>query len=47
MFPTNACFKRYNKIDRSSCLFERNDGPNLPFQQFFSRAPFHVTFFDS
>ena len=50
MFPTYGYFEKYNKKDRSSCLFERNDGPDLPHLcslSKFPRASFHDTFFGS
>ena len=43
MFPTYGYFEKYNKKDRSSCLFERNDGPDLPIYALF--ANFHAPHF--
>ena len=44
MFPTNICFEKYNKKDKSSCLFKRYKGPNLSHLCLYwykSRTSFH------
>ena len=43
MFHTYGYFEKYNKKDRSSCLFERNDGPDLP--HLCSISKFHAPHF--
>ena len=50
MFPTYGYFEKYNKKDRSSYFFERNDGPDLPHLCSickFPRASFRDIFFGS